>query len=237
MTKKIIIAIAILIVSISAVATSQLVTTVISLTGSVFDAVTHEPITAIVIVTDEEGERVNATRSNGAEDGYYYLTGLKPGKRYFVELRKKNYFKEKYELILPNTDKYKEMSKDFLMKPKEKDSKIPLAVPPFEFNKAKLRIGAEELLADFQTTLLFNPKVVFEIVCFPDNDADKASNKKLTMGRCAALREFFMNSGVDESRITLSGHEKTDPDNPPPTRSQAKGKRYIGTTYIVVKSF
>ena len=92
-------------------------------------------------------------------------------------------------------------------------------------------------MLDFQTTLLYNAKVKFEIVCFPDNDYDKAFNKKLTQERCESLKQYFMKSGVDESRITLKGNDKTDPENPPPTASQAKGKRYIGTTYIVVKSF
>jgi outer membrane protein OmpA-like peptidoglycan-associated protein len=237
MNKKIILAIALFVVTASAIAISQVVTTVVSLTGSVFDAVTYQPVSAILKVTDENGKTVNGARSNGAEDGYYYITGLEPGKTYYVELIKRNYFKEKYEIKLPKTNKYKEMSKDFTIKPKEKDSKIPLLVPPFERNKSKLRFGHEELLLDFQTTLLYNAQVKFEIVCFPDNNDDKAFNKKLTLERCESLKQYFMKSGVDESRITLSGNDKTDPDNPPPTASQAKGKRYIGTTYIVVKSF
>ena len=33
----------------------------------------------------------------------------------------------------------------------------------------------------------------------------------------------------------VEGTGAVDPDNPPPTKTRAKGKRYIGTSYITVK--
>ena len=63
MNKKIIIAIAFFVLTASAIAISQVVTTVVSLTGSVFDAVTYQPVSAILKVTDENGKTVNGARS------------------------------------------------------------------------------------------------------------------------------------------------------------------------------
>lgn len=206
---------------------------VVALTGNVFDAVTKEPQTVFITVNDENGERVNATRSNAGENGYYYITGLKAGKKYTVILKKTKYFLEKFEINIANSDKYEEISKDFLIKPLFDGAKIPVPVPPFELNKAKLRFGAEELLIDLTNTLRNNEKVKVSIECYPDESNNK-ENQKLTEDRCKALKDFFVTNGIDPTRIILKPSAKTDPSNPPPTKMRAKGKRYIGPTYIVV---
>lgn len=216
---------------------SQLVGPVVSMSGNVFNEITREPVTVFLVVLDENGQRVNATRSNAAENGYYYITGLKPGKKYFISMAQKGYFKEKYEVFVANTSKYEEISRDFLVKPLEKNVYIKLQVPPFELNKSKLRYGSDFLLNDFNNTLLNNPEVKFEIICYPDNDNDRTANKTLTDERANALKEFFISKGIPANRFTAEGSGTVDPKNPPPTKKAAKGKRYIGTTYIVVKEF
>jgi outer membrane protein OmpA-like peptidoglycan-associated protein len=216
---------------------SQLINTVVSLTGSVFDAVTRDPVTAYIIVADENDKKINATRSNSYENGYYYVTGLRPGKKYYVTLSKPNYFKEKYEIQLANTDKYQEISKDFLVKPMDRGVRIPLPVPPFELNKTKIRFGADDILESFLSTLLNNPNVKFEIDCYPDNDDNKKDNLKFTEDRCKSLMAYFISKGVEPARITSKGSNTTDSKNPPPKTKRAKGKRYVGSTYIVVKDF
>lgn len=215
---------------------SQLLNTVVALTGNVFDAVTKKAVTVFLIVQDSDGNKVQATRSSAFENGYYYLTGLKPGRKYTIILRKQNYFIEKYEIDIANSDKYEEISHDFLIKPMYIGAKIPLPVPPFELNKSKLRFGSDMFLSDISNTLKYNPKVKVEIRCYPDNNKSKQENDKLTMGRCESLKNFFSKNGVDPMRLSIKSDKNTDPDNPPPTQTQAKGKRYIGSSYIVVKT-
>jgi outer membrane protein OmpA-like peptidoglycan-associated protein len=115
-----------------------------------------------------------------------------------------------------------------------KDTKIPLSVPPFELNKSKLRFGADYALETIKSTLFHNPNVKFEIICFPDNDDNPAENETITRERAKAIEKYFLTQGIDASRITTGGSKKTDPDNPPPKKMKAKGKRYIGTTYIKI---
>ena len=67
---------------------AQMLTTVVAVTGNIFDAVTKEPQTVFVIVKDDQGNKVTATRSNAFENGYYYFTGLRPGKKYIITLKK-----------------------------------------------------------------------------------------------------------------------------------------------------
>ncbi len=209
--------------------------TVVSLTGNVFNQVTKQPETTALLVM-KDGKRVTATRSRASENGYYYITGLKAGETYDIKLQKNGFMDQQFSIVVPNTDKYAEISKDFLIMPKEVGVKLPLSVPPFEYNKSKLRVGSEILLDDLQETLKLNPDVKVQIVSFPDNNKDKAANEKLTKERAQSLKEFFATSGVSVDRITISPNQATDPENPPPTEKAAKGKRYIGRSYIKIVS-
>jgi len=209
--------------------------TVVSLTGNVFNQVTKQPETTALLVM-KNGKRLTATRSRASENGYYYLTGLKAGESYDIKLKKKGYMDQQFSIQVPNTDKYTEISKDFLIMPKEIGVKLPLSVPPFEYNKSKLRVGSEIVLSDLQETLKLNPDVKIQIISFPDNNKDQNSNQILTKERAESLKNYFVSQGVDVSRITINPNSSTDPDNPPPTEKKAKGKRYIGKSYLKIVS-
>lgn len=219
------------------ISSAQLVGTVVAVTGSVFNSVTREPVTAYLIVLDENGKRINATRSNSAENGYYYITSLKPGQKYYITISQPNYFKEKFEIEIANTDKYTEISRDFLITPIQKGIDLPLTISPFELNKSKLRFGSEYLLNDIISTLQNNPEIKVDIICFPDNNNDKNENQKLTEERAKSLKTFLIENGISETRINIKSNSSTDPKNPPPVEKRAKGKRYIGSTYIRVSDF
>lgn len=215
---------------------SQLVNPVVSITGSVMDAVTKQPITAIMIVSDENGKRINATRSNGADNGYYYLTSLKPGKKYTITVSSRYYLKEKYSFKINKAYRYTELSHDFLVMPLTVGAEIPLAFAPFELNKSKLRYGADYVLDRIKGTMLNNKNVKFEIICYPDMKGNPENNLKLTTARAESIKKYLVANGIDASRISVKGNRDVDLKNPPPERKRAKGKRYIGTTYIKIVS-
>ncbi len=218
----------------NAFTTAQMINPVVSITGSVMDASTRNPITAILIVTNEKGKRINVTRSNGLDNGKYFLTGLKPGKTYTITVSSKFYLKEKYTFTIAETYKYTELSHDFLVMPLKEGAMIPLSFSPFELNKSKLRYGADYVLENIKGTMLNNPNVKFEIVCFPDSDVDPSGNLRLTKERAEAISKYLVMNGIDASRISVKGQKHTDPNNPPPKKKRAKGKRYVGPTYIKI---
>lgn len=213
-----------------------LVSSVVSLTGNVLNEITRQPETVSITVLDENGEKVTSTRSIANENGYYYLTGLKTGQNYTVRLKKKDFLDEVWKFSVAKDGKYVELSHDFLIKPKEVGAMIPIQVPPFEFNKSKLRFGAEFLLEDLKNTLVLNDKVNFEVVCYPDDSKDPNENMKTTEERAKALMAYFSANGIPATRIKAVGSKTTDSKNPPPTGKSAKGKRYIGTSYIKLTS-
>lgn len=221
----------------SSILYSQFVKVVVSVTGNIKDEVSKKGIPVVIKVFDNTGKKVNEVKSNPFEDGYYFITGLVPGNNYNLELISSSHFKEIFNLSVPNTDKFLEISRDFNLKPLEKDIQIPLAVSPFEFNKFKLRFGSALSLERLANSLVNNPNVKFTIITYPDSDADPEENKELTSRRADALMDYLVIKGVEPTRINIKSSSKTDPKNPPPAEKRAKGKKYIGSTYIQINEF
>ncbi|MFH1050326.1 MAG: OmpA family protein [bacterium] len=212
--------------------------TVVSITGSVFNANTKDPIRINYQLQDNTGKTIRRGKTNAAQNGYYFITGLKPGEQYKLIFEgDENYFVSEFPVEIPNTDKYLEFSKDYLIVPKYKGVEIAQRVPVFEPNKTKLRGGADYFLEDFMKTLSENPNIKFKIVAYADNDVDDVVNEAVTKARCKALNDYFITKGVTQDRIQTEAKNTTDPKNPPPKEKRAKGKRYIGSVYYVIDKF
>ena len=74
-------------------------------------------------VFDKNGNRVYYGRTKKENDGYYYVTGLKSGKEYtFVFTENKEYGKRKEKVEIPETEKFMEIERDFLIAKKSSNS-------------------------------------------------------------------------------------------------------------------
>lgn len=217
----------------TAAASAQFIAPVISVTGSVLNQMDRQPVSVNVLFLDENGTRVGSSRSNSA-DGYYLVTGLKSGKTYRVRLEGTDFFQTEQTITLPNTSKYAEISRDFIVSPMMSGARLPISVAPFELKKSTLRTGAEEILDDVRELLVMNPNVKVDIQTYPDEMKSRDENTRLTRDRANALKDFLVSKGVAASRINVMPSAELDPLNPPPLRKTAKGKRYIGATYVVV---
>ncbi len=215
---------------------AQFTSTVVSISGTVKNAITKEPMTVYVVAYDQNGKKVNVARSNSSENGYYFLTGLKPGNTYQIVVEFSGFIREGYTLDIPLTTHYTEFSKDFALTPIAAGIMIPIPVPPFELNKSKLRFGSEDFIEPYVAEFVQNKKIKFEIVCYPDNANGGNGNMELTEERAKSLMSFFISKGVEPERIRIKGNANPDPMNPPPIEKRAKGKRYIGPTYLHILS-
>lgn len=213
---------------------AQFSSTVVAVRGVVLNELTGEPVKIKIQLLDETGKTVNRAYSN-SKTGEYYMTGLRAGLTYKCRLVSDNFLMEEFTLHTPNTDKYLEISRDFMVKPLIEGKKIPLKVPPFELRKSKIKFGASIILEDITSALRLNDQVKFEIICYPDSQKQANENPQITEERASALRDYFVAVGISPDRISVTGAKQIDPDNPPPAHKEAKGKRYIGTTYVVIK--
>ena len=206
---------------------------IMSVTGAVIDQTTRTPASVIVSFYDKNNKKIGSSKSNSAT-GFYLVTGLKQGETYKVQLESPEYFKDEYEVTLPVSKKYADVSRDFTVKPLVKGAKILLEVPPFELKKSKLRVGAEDYLSDIKKMLILNPGVTVEIQSFPDAEGDATVNETFTMERAQAIKKYLVDNGVREQKIVVKSSGQVDALNPPPKYKTAKGKRYIGPIYIVI---
>ncbi len=216
------------------VAYSQFTKTVVAVTGNVINYNTKLPESIQITVFDNAGKKINSVKSNAAEGGYYYVTGLYPGNTYIFVVKEKNFLTERFEVSVPNSDKYLEISKDFLIKPNASGTAIKLAVSPFELKKSKLRYGSSVILNDVLNTVKYNPNVKFTVVSYPDGNDNTAANLELTAKRSESLIDYFSVNGIDPDNLTVKGTPNTDPKSPLPSQKAAKGKRYIGSVYIII---
>jgi outer membrane protein OmpA-like peptidoglycan-associated protein len=206
----------------------------VAVTGNVINQSNRNAESVQIIVLDDTGKKINSSKSNASEGGYYYVTGLFPGNTYYFMVNDKNFLKEKIEIKIPNTDKYYEISRAFLVKSNIPETKFKLPVTPFENNKSRLRFGAAQLLEDISNTLKSNPEAGFTILAYPDNNTDSKHNMELTKNRAESLIDYFSINGIDPSKLKPVGSGSTDPNSPPPSQKTAKGKRYIGPVYLII---
>lgn len=217
-------------------ANSQLVQAVVSIGGRVYDITNYQPLGVNIELFDQNGQRINKIKSN-AVDGSYFITGLKPGMTYEIRFSDFDYMKYTYSIQIPMTDKYLEYSKDFLIIPKKEQTKVQIPVKLFETRKSKLKYGVDVFLSDYINLLKSNPTVKVKIVSYPDENASPDENLSLTQQRSNSIKEYFVSNGIDADRISIEGANAIDPNNPPPSGRASKGKRYIGSSYLIVEGY
>ncbi|MDQ1265668.1 MAG: hypothetical protein QG635_819 [Bacteroidota bacterium] len=95
---------------------------VASITGKVIAQNTNNPLSVFIEVRDGDGSLINTVKSNSL-DGYYFITGLLPGKKYSIGFMDFRYGRESYKLDIPELKEYLEINKDFVLMPKPKNLK------------------------------------------------------------------------------------------------------------------
>ncbi len=234
--KKMSILIFALILTISPKSYSQFFNTVVSVTGNIYNAITKAPISVNIELFDANNTRIQKVKSN-SKDGYYFITSLKPGNTYELRVSEFDYMKQAFPVVVPNTDKYLEVSKDMLLIPKKIGTEIPIKIKLFEFNKPNLKNGAEVFLNDYVSLLKLNPTVKVRIVCYPDSPADAAKNGQLTQERSDNIRKFLIEKGIEQDRLIAQNSTIIDPNNPIPTGKASKGKKYVGFCYLIIDAY
>jgi OOP family OmpA-OmpF porin len=81
----------------------------------------------------------------------------------------------------------------------------------FEFDKTRLRPDAETILDSATEILKKYPDMQVEVAGHTDSMGTEAYNLKLSDGRAAAVREYFISKGVPETQLTSKGYGEAEP--------------------------
>lgn len=196
----------------------------------------HGPIVVNYELVDENNKVVSAGRSDMANEGRFEIKELKKSAQYQFIVNDAAFLRKVTELKIPEEFNYDMLSKDITVVPKAEGVAYFCIVSPFELHKSRVRKGIQSYLQDIIEMMKLNDDVLFEINSYPDDDKDEQKNLELTFNRCNELRDFLIEMGVDSNKLTTSPHHKTDEKNPPYDYNTAKGKRYVGSTYFVLRT-
>jgi len=96
----------------------------------------------------------------------------------------------------------------------------------FETAKWIIKPVSFKILDDVAKVLAENPTYLVEIQGHTDNVGKKAANQLLSENRAKAVREYLINKGIDEKRMTSNGYGDTKPVLPNTTAAnKAKNRR------------
>jgi hypothetical protein len=100
-----------------AAAQDSFIKPVVSVTGKIVDQDSKTPLHVDLYILDSNGDKIGRANSN-ALDGYFFLTGLEPGKTYSIMIVNEEYEELVFDFVVPVVEKYEEYEKDFAMVPK-----------------------------------------------------------------------------------------------------------------------
>ncbi len=97
----------------------------------------------------------------------------------------------------------------------------------FETGKATITNKSERILGMALRALKAAEDMEIEVLGHTDNVGDPANNLKLSQDRADAVKEWFVNKGIKESRLSTKGMGETDPILPNTTDANKQKNRRV----------
>jgi len=169
------------------------------ISGRIFDQVNSEPITGarITITHNETGySRESITDETGA-----YSFSTEKGSSYTVTATKECYYSETKSTNIGDCV----VTIDLPLRPVQVGD-INLLHIYYDLNKAEIRPDAEPELSKLLTLLNDNPSLTVELAAHTDSRGSDSYNLDLSQRRAEAARDWLVENGLDESRISATGY-------------------------------
>jgi outer membrane protein OmpA-like peptidoglycan-associated protein len=177
----------------------------------VFDADTKAPVAAKVILKGKADNVAIAfanTRS-GAFD--FTITDEKP-KEYMLSVEREGYAFQNITISLPGaTDQSNTISRNVELRKLQVGVSSILRNIYFDFNRASFKQESYTELSKLENMLRQNPSVRVEIAGHTDAYGNWDYNKKLSLQRATAVRNFLTGRGIDPRRIQAAGYGASRP--------------------------
>ncbi len=205
----------------------------IVITGTVTNAKTNDRVGGFVMVEDiDTGELIAVNKSNSITGKY--LVVLPGGRNYSVSANKEGFFFYSQSFEVPKKIHYEEITKDILLKPIEKGTKVVINNIFFETGKATLTPQSHLELDKAIDLLRSNPTMVIEVGGHTDNVGDDGMNMKLSHDRAKSVREYMVGRGIGPDKIQAKGYGES---NPIATNETDDGKKANRRTEFIILEF
>lgn len=178
--------------------------------GTVFDAVTNEPLPGQFQLIDlETGEEVIFSVADPATGEF--LVSLPVNKRYALNVSFPDYAFYSSNFDMTSKDGQEAVRKNVPLVPI--NSNIPTVLDNvfFDLSSARLRPESSVELNKLADFLSENPKVKIEIGGHTDTRGDDNDNMTLSTNRAKSVYEYLITKGIDASRLSFKGYGETQP--------------------------
>ena len=180
------------------------------LKGVVTDALSEEPIEAVIEIFDNEKDELVSTMNSNSKTGRY-LVSLPSGRNYGISVKAEGYlfFSENFDI--PETTTYQEVTKDVVLSKVGIGSRIVLRNIFFDYGQATLRETSFSELNRLVGLMKAYPRMKIEIGGHTDNHGSLSFNTKLSEDRAKSVVDYLIDNGISKDRLAYKGYAFTEP--------------------------
>ena len=208
------------------------ITAVSILKGTIFDAVTKQPLEASIELVDNGLNLVIATFKSNSATGKF-LVSLPAGKNYGIAVKKEGYLFHSENFDIPASAGSQEYVKDIGLNNIAVGQKIVLRNIFFDFDKATLRPESTAELERLIKLMTDVPTLKIEIGGHTDSKGADEYNMKLSANRAQSVVDYLSSHGIDKGRLTAKGYGET---KPMATNETDEGRQLNRRTEFEIKS-
>lgn len=179
--------------------------------GKVIDAKTKHAIQASVVYENRKTGKIEGRARSNPKTGEYKIV-LTYGEKYNIRAKKDGYFAMNETINLTSKKSYKEVKKNLLMSPLNKEEPILLKDVNFYSTKAKLLPTAYPEINRLIILMKKNPNIIIELHGHTEKRAGYEKQLyKLSEERAEAVKKYMMIKGIDKQRIKMKAFGGTKP--------------------------
>lgn len=182
---------------------------VVLVSGYAYDKKTNQRINAEIryenLRTGKDEGIAHATIENG------YKLVLPKGESYGVRAVSEGFYAVSQNIDLKDLESFEEKQVSLYLIPIEKGLSIRLNNIFFDFDKATLQSQSFSELNRLVSVLNDNPKIKIAISGHTDSKGTEQYNLKLSDDRAKAVRQYLIEQGVDQNRISAKGYGESKP--------------------------
>ncbi len=185
---------------------------VVMIYGKVLDDSTHRPVAATITYQDlSTGKEVGIAQSDPKTGEYKII--LPYGKFYGFRATAKKYIAVNQNIDLRQTSEYQEIKRDLYLTKAEVGKVIVLNNVFFKQASSEMYPTSYPELDRIVKIMKDNPRMQIELRGHTDNRGDAQALMKLSEDRVKVVKDYLVNKGIAESRISTKAFGGTKPIN------------------------
>jgi outer membrane protein OmpA-like peptidoglycan-associated protein len=179
---------------------------VVLVNGKVLDRKSGKPLEATIHYEVLPGGKAHSNPTTGE-----YKISLPAGALYGFRAEAKGYVAVNENLDVKKVTAYAEIERDLKLVPFEVGQTIRLNNLFFDFNKSILKSESFAELDRLRQLLQNSPTMEVEIIGHTDDVGNEAANKKLSVDRAKAVRDYLISKEISAKRLKTIGLGKSKP--------------------------